>query len=144
MVTRSTKVDEVNNLTTEASNMMHKTMITVAALALLIQSPAHAISAKYRQQLENSGCTQASELQGCDITKSKAKNNEGATVATIRTDGKEQVWVNGKQVKAKRADGALLFKQGTITFTIQGDRRLEGEDVWIDSDAGTKGPINVE
>ena len=175
MVTRSTKVDEVNNLTTEASNMMHKTMITVAALALLIQSPAHAISAKYRQQLENSGCTQASELQGCDITKSKAENakagfgeaatpasteaaadttlyagqwvaksNEGATVATIRIDGKEQVWVNGKQVKAKRADGALLFKQGTITFTIQGDRRLEGEDVWIDSDAGTKGPINVE
>jgi hypothetical protein len=58
--------------------MMHKTMITVAALALLILSPAHAISAKYRQQLENSGCTQASELQGCDITKSKAENAKAA------------------------------------------------------------------
>ncbi|MGY3912086.1 hypothetical protein ACW5XW_13300 [Aeromonas piscicola] len=154
---------------------MHKTLMAAVALTLLTQTPAHAISAKYSQQLEHSGCTQASELQGCDITKSKAENakagfgstttpastdakaastpyagqwvaksSEGATVATIRIDNKEQVWVNGKQVKAKRADGALLFKQGTITFAIQGDRRLKGEDVWLDSDAGTKGPINIE
>jgi hypothetical protein len=25
--------------------------------------------------------------------------------------------------------------------TIQGDRRLKGEDGWVDNDAGTKGPI---
>ena len=155
--------------------MMHKPLMAAVALTLLAQSPAHAISAKYRQQLEHSGCTQASELQGCDITKSKAdnakagfdstatpasvdatagttpyagqwvaKSSKGVTVATILIEDKEQVWVNGEQVKAKRADGALLFKQGTITFTIQGDRRLHGEDIWIDSDAGTKGPINIE
>ncbi|MCH7371698.1 hypothetical protein [Aeromonas sp. MR16] len=151
--------------------MMHKTLITAVALTLLTQSPTHAISAKYRQQLEHSGCTQASELQGCDITKSKAenakagfgntttppsadatpyagqwvaKNDEGTTVATIRIDDKEQVWVNGQPVKAKRSDGALVFKQGSISFTLQGDRRLQGEDVWLDSDAGTKGLINLE
>jgi len=26
-------------------------------------------------------------------------------------------------------------------FTVQGDRRLVGEDVWRDTDAGTQGPI---
>ncbi len=73
-----------------------------------------------------------------------AKAKSGATVATIRIDAKEQVWVNGKRVKAKRSDGALVFKQGFITYTIQGDRRLQGEDYWSDADAKTKGPIQVE
>lgn len=148
-----------------------------ALMALLfVQSPAHAINEKYRQQLEQSGCTQMTELQGCDIHKSKAENakagfsdpytpaaaadsakeqtpyagqwtaksDTGATVATIRIDAKEHVWVNGKEVKAKRTDGALQFRQGTLLFTIQGDRRLKNEDVWMDTDAGTKGPIQSE
>ncbi len=68
----------------------------------------------------------------------------GATVATIRIDNKEHVWVNGKKVKAKRSDGALVFRDGMITYTIQGDRRLKGEDYWSDSDAKTKGPIHAE
>ena len=53
----------------------------------------------------------------------------------------EAILVNGKPVKAKRSDGALVFRAGTVTYTIQGDRRLKGEDVWMDQDAGTKGPI---
>jgi hypothetical protein len=151
--------------------------IILPALAILIgvQTPAHAINDKYRQQLEQSGCTQMSELEGCDIHKSQAENakagfsnpqapaatdsattptpyagqwvaksDSGATVATIRIDAKEQVWVNGKRVNAKRTDGTLQFRQGKITFTIQGDRRLTGEDYWTDSDAGTKGPIEIE
>ncbi|MNI95399.1 hypothetical protein D3C73_1536630 [compost metagenome] len=73
-----------------------------------------------------------------------AKSDAGATVATIRIDAKEQVWVNGKRVDAKRTDGTLQFHQGKLTFTIQGDRRLTGEDYWTDSDAGTKGPIEIE
>ncbi len=136
---------------------------------------AHAINAKYAKQLERSGCTQMSEQQGCDITKTKAenakagfvseaplpsaspaaaatsqnpyagnwiaKNTNGATVATIQIDNKELVRVNGKPVKAKRSDGALVFKVGTIMYTIQGDRGLVGDDSWTDFDAGTKGPI---
>lgn len=150
---------------------MNKIILPTLALLLLVQSPAYAINAKYRQQLEQSGCTQVSELQGCDIQKSKAENakagfsnpaadnantptpyagqwvaksDTGKTVATIRINAKEQVWVNGERVNAKRTDGALQFKQGKLTFTIQGDRRLTGEDYWMDSNAGAKGPIQIE
>ena len=153
---------------------MNTKLLATLGVALLTHTSAHAISDKYRQQLERSGCTQVTEAQGCDIHKSKAQNakagfvsetpadqapakaqnpyagqwvakgTEGATVATIRIDNKENVWVNGKKVKAKRSDGGLVFKQGFITYMIQGDRRLVGEDYWIDSDAGSKGPIVVE
>ena len=153
---------------------MNMKLVITAGVALLACTSAHAIDAKYRQLLERSGCTQLSELQGCDINKTKEENAKagfvsdtsansgaassktpyagnwvargtgGATVATIRIDDKERVWVNGKPVKAKRSDGALVFKQGFITYTIQGDRRLKGEDYWTDSDAKTKGPINAE
>jgi hypothetical protein len=145
--------------------------LAVVAAALLVQSSAFAIDAGYARQLERSGCTQASELQGCDISKTKAQNakagfsanaamqqptatpanpyagqwvaksHTGATVATIRIDASEQVWLNGKKVKAKRSDGALVFSSGKTMFTIQGDRRLTGEDLWVDRDAGTQGPI---
>ena len=153
---------------------MTKKLIIALGTTLLAQTPVYATNTKYQQQLERSGCTQASELQGCDTHKSKAENakagfvtevpaktgssasqtpyagqwvatgTEGATVATIRIDGKEQVWVNGKKVKAKRSDGALVFHDGFITYTIQGDRRLKDEDYWTDSDAGSKGPIVAE
>lgn len=154
---------------------MKKIILPALAMLIVAQSPAYAINDKYRKQLEQSGCTQMSELEGCDIHKSKAENakagfgnpqapvandsantqtpyagqwvaksDAGATVATIRIDSKENVWVNGKRVNAKRTDGTLQFRQGKMTFTIQGDRRLTGEDFWTDSDAGTKGPIEVE
>jgi len=114
------------------------------------------------------------ESQGCDINKTKARNAkagfgsdvpaaqdsaatqtphagqwvaksaEGKTVSTIRIDAKEHVWVNGKRVNAKRSDGALVFRNGAITYTIQGDRRLKGEDIWSDSKAGARGAIVVE
>lgn len=149
-------------------------LIFMASAAMLACNSAYAIDEKYRKQLERSGCTQMSELQGCDIKKSKAENvkagfvieasvknkavspqtpyagqwvakaTSGATVATIRIDGKENVWVNGEKVKAKRSDGALVFKVGSIVFTIQGDRRLKNEDSWTDFDAKTNGPIVAE
>ena len=31
-----------------------------------------------------------------------------------------------------------------ITYTIQGDRRLKGEDTWYDPDAQSRGPIAAE
>lgn len=154
---------------------MTKKILAALGIALLASTPAHAIDAKYRKLLERSGCTQVSEMQGCDINKTKAENAkagfvtdaapaeksstpsktpyagqwvaksaEGKTVATIRIDAKERVWVNGKRVNAKRADGGLLFKDGSMTFMIQGDRSLKGEDTWSDSGAGTKGAIVVE
>ncbi|AOF82296.1 hypothetical protein BSY238_860 [Methyloversatilis sp. RAC08] len=152
---------------------MKSCWISVAAIGLLSAAPAHAIDAKYARQLERSGCTQVSELQGCDITKTRAENAaagfgtaapapagagpatpyagqwvaraaDGSTFATLRIDLRERVWVNGKRVKAKRSDGALVFRDGPVLFTIQGDRRLVGEDTWADFDAGTKGVIVAE
>jgi len=152
-------------------------LICASVGAILTATPVYAINAKYAKQLERSGCTQISEMQGCDINKTKeenakagfanpvpntsakgkrdagktpyaghwvAKTASGTTVASIRIDGKNRVWVNDKKVKAKLSDGALVFKQGIITYTIQGDRRLANENNWHDSDANTKGPIQYE
>ncbi|MFR9704499.1 hypothetical protein ACL00O_18610 [Aeromonas sanarellii] len=125
------------------------------------------LNMSYEQKLERSGCTQVSELSGCDINKTRAENTAagfgaapaaasaspyagnwvatfpetGATVASIRIDDRDRVWVNDKQVKARKSDGALVFEEGMVIYTIQGDRRLKGEDGWVDKDAGTKGPI---
>ncbi|KEP91794.1 hypothetical protein [Aeromonas caviae] len=146
---------------------MFRQTALILTLTLLGSAQVHAINHKYAEQLERSGCTQVSELNGCDINKSKAENaaagfgaapaaasvspyagnwvatfpETGATVANIRIDDKDQVWVNDKQVSARKSDGALVFKEGMVIYTIQGDRRLKGEDGWVDNDAGTKGPI---
>lgn len=53
---------------------MNRLILPVLTLTIAAQSPAYAINDKYRKQLEQSGCTQVSELQGCDIHKSKAEN----------------------------------------------------------------------
>ncbi len=146
------------------------TRLLACALLLGFASASHAISAGYARQLERSGCTQVSETQGCDITRSRAENAragfvtrapasgvgndrtpyagrwvavgpDGAAVANIRIDARERVWVDGKRVKARRGDGVLLFQRGALSFVIQGDRRLTGEDTWSDSGAGSKGRI---
>lgn len=72
-----------------------------------------------------------------------ARAADGSTFATRRIDHRERVWVwvNGKRVKAKRSDGSPVFRDGPVLFTIQGDRRLTGEDTWADFDAGTKSEI---
>jgi hypothetical protein len=62
-----------------------------------------------------------------------------ATVARVGIYNKEHVWVFGKKVKARRSDGAFEFRDGTIAYTIQGGWHLKDQDVWVKSDAGTKG-----
>ncbi|WP_421346016.1 hypothetical protein [Aeromonas veronii] len=152
---------------------IHKTKAENAKAGFSAAAPAAegGLNLSYEQKLERSGCTQVSELNGCDINKTKAENaaagvgnapaaatsaspyagnwiatfpQTGATVANIRIDGKDQVWVNDKKVNAKKSDGALVFKDGMVIYTIQGDRRIKGEDGWVDNDAGTKGPINAK
>ena len=141
-----------------------KAMLLAGAVVLaLTHSSVHAIDASYAKKLERSGCTQVSEAQGCDINKTKAENAKaasapapkqpnykgqwmavgptGATVAIIRINEKNQVWVNDKPIKAKRSGGALVFKQGFITYTVQVGKDAKGENTWSDSDAGTTGKI---
>ncbi len=50
--------------------------------ALVAAAPAHAISAKYREQLERSGCTQMTDGTTCDIHKTKAENAAAAQHAS--------------------------------------------------------------
>ncbi|CNB63187.1 hypothetical protein [Yersinia intermedia] len=148
--------------------MIQKRIVLCLSLASFLSTPVWAINKEYRQKLEQSGCTQVSEAQGCDINKTKAENtragfvnndnskastaspytgqwqamsDSGTTVANISIDAYDKVTINGKSIKAKKLDGGLQFKQGKIIYTIQGDRRLEGEDVWRDTDAGTQGKI---
>jgi hypothetical protein len=140
--------------------------VVISSMILAFIAPAQAINATYRKQLERSGCTQVSEAQGCDITKTKAENEkagfgvneanaspysgnwvatqDGKVIAKIQIDAKEQVRVNNKLVKAKRSDGGLVFKDKKITYRIQGDRRLKDEDVWNDFGAKVSGAIKAE
>ena len=68
---------------------MKKTLGIAIVAVLLTNTPAHAISAKYRQQLERSGCTEVSEMQGCDIKKTKAQNAKACSERSphLRTRG---------------------------------------------------------
>jgi hypothetical protein len=56
-----------------------------AGIVLLVPIAAHAIDPKYARKLEKSGCTQASELQGCDINKTKAENAKAGFVTAAAT-----------------------------------------------------------
>lgn len=150
---------------------IHKTKAENAKAGFGTAAAEGGLNLSYEQKLERSGCTQVSELNGCDINKTQAENaaagvgnapaaatsaspyagnwiatfpQTGATVANIRIDGKDQVWVNDKKVNAKKSDGALVFMDGMVIYTIQGDRRIKGEDGWVDNDAGTEGPINAK
>lgn len=49
---------------------------SMIATCALLGLNAQAIDSKYRAKLEKSGCTQVSELQGCDINKTKAQNQK--------------------------------------------------------------------
>ncbi len=150
---------------------MKAMLLSGLALVAFAHSTANAIDANYAKKLDRSGCTQLSESQGCDINKTKAENAKagfgagapagnapavkkpeykgqwmavgptGATVAIIRVNEKNQVWVNDKPIKAKRSGGALVFKQGFITYTVQVSKDAKGENTWSDSDAGTTGKI---
>jgi hypothetical protein len=58
-----------------------------AAIAMLLPLAANAIDQAYANKLERSGCTQASELQGCDINKSKAENAKAGFGTAEATEG---------------------------------------------------------
>jgi hypothetical protein len=142
--------------------------------SFLITNQAFAIDEKYRHQLEQSGCTQLSELQGCDIRKSKSKqenikagfveNNtqdalegkrsiephwiaertDGKILARIKIDDKERVWVNDYRVIAIKKKGQLTFRQGKINYTIFTDLEKGSESFWYDRYSKDKGKIVLQ
>ena len=142
--------------------------------SILIANQAFAIDEKYRHQLEQSGCTQLSELQGCDIRKSKSKqenikagfveNNtqdalegkrsiepqwiaertDGKILARIKIDDKERVWVNDYRVIAIKKKGQLTFRQGKINYTIFRDQEKRSESFWYDRYSKDRGKIVLQ
>ena len=66
-----------------------KLAVISAGIALVLPIAAHAIDQKYAKKLEKSGCTQATELQGCDINKTKEQNAKAGFVTTPAATGKQ-------------------------------------------------------
>lgn len=102
---------------------MKKLMMLVISGTVLAGcvSPAHAINAHYRAQLERSGCTQISAGNGsCDVSKTKAENTaqheptasvhdplreasfSSDTVNATLSNGFFSATVNGKKASVKR------------------------------------------
>lgn len=61
--------------------MKTKLFFLIGLTAMVAVSPAHAINEKYRKQLERSGCTQLTDGNGCDITKTKAENMKSSLIS---------------------------------------------------------------
>lgn len=80
------------------NNKMNKTwLFTTLTLALVAAAPAHAISAKYREQLERLGCTQMTDGTTCDIHKTKAEN---AAAAQHASSGFGPGWAPGMFIRS--------------------------------------------
>lgn len=93
--------------------MMHDKYRWQAALAVvgtLAAAGSWAIDSAYAKKLERSGCTQANELQGCDINKTKAENAQaGFGTAPAAPAGSP----------SEVAKGACLFKIGVEADIVQ-------------------------
>ncbi len=75
---------------------MKKIMLSALAFAVVASAPAHAINAKYREQLIRSGCTQMTEGVTCDINKTKAQNAANAGKPLAKTVPKPATTANTK------------------------------------------------
>ncbi|HDV8211608.1 hypothetical protein ABN079_11660 [Enterobacter hormaechei] len=109
-----------------------KTKFTLLALLFsVVVTPAHAINAHYRAQLERSGCTQISAGDGsCDISKTKAENAaqhepttsvhdplreasfSSNTVNATLSNGFFSATVNGKKASVKRLNANFYEIRG--------------------------------
>lgn len=139
-------------------------------LAYSAMNSAYAIDAKYRELLIQSGCTQVSEMQGCDIYKSKEQNAkagfviqqpqqrisnqsihqkdwiaqkaDGSKLATIKIDDEKHVWVNSKRVFfVKKGKDQLQFKKDKITYVIFTDQNRYSQSYWHNQKANMHGKI---
>lgn len=102
--------------------------LLIASTITLLTSPAHAISAKYRQQLEQSGCTQVTDADGsCDIHKTKSQNaKQNIGVKSLSADAE---FVKNKPIsdsaeyllsKDWKPNNGLWKKQGyTLKLTVE-------------------------
>lgn len=115
---------------------MVKKLLLVVLLSAIASTPALAINAKYRAQLERSGCNQQNEMDGsCDIHKSKAENQKSAELNSFLRDSvrgqnvdaaynalegygfkntKPLTWVKGMQTVALKISSADVVNSATV------------------------------
>ncbi|MTD26510.1 hypothetical protein [Erwinia sorbitola] len=79
-----------------------KKLIVAMVISALMSGPAFAISQSYRAKLERSGCTQVSELQGCDINKTKAQNQKAANATTPDAVKAKSAVIDGVKVRCDK------------------------------------------
>ncbi len=148
---------------------MQMKLMIVGLISCGVMNSAYAIDAKYRQQLEFSGCTQVSELQGCDISKTKEENikagfvqsstvetdqntsisqpqwiaerRDGTSLARIKIDQQQRIWVNDLRVIAVKNRDQISFRQGKINYTIFTDTEKQSQNFWYDRYSKDKGKI---
>lgn len=117
---------------------MKKLIISALALAAIATAPAHAINAKYREQLIRSGCTTENAGTTCDIHKTKAQNaaaaKKGGFAAfagkydVLDASGKKisvvtvtatSVKIDGRLVEEPKLNGStLIFHVQAAYFTL--------------------------
>ncbi|MCH7307963.1 hypothetical protein MMO38_07380 [Acinetobacter sp. NIPH 1852] len=148
---------------------MQMKLMIAGLISCGVMNSAYAIDAKYRQQLEFSGCTQVSELQGCDISKTKEENikagfvqsstvvtdqntsisqpqwiaerRDGTSLARIKIDQQQRIWVNDLRVIAVKNRDQISFRQGKINYTIFTDTEKQSQSFWYDRYSKDKGKI---
>ncbi|MCS6039260.1 hypothetical protein LNP20_15460 [Klebsiella pneumoniae subsp. pneumoniae] len=119
---------------------MNKTWLFTTPTGAGRRRAGHAISAKYREQLERSGCTQMTDGITCDIHKTKAEKPPPRSrptaafgpwvgtwyVYTEYGDKIDEITVTAKTVKtrghlveaAKASQGKLTFRVKSSAFTL--------------------------
>lgn len=111
----------------------------IALLTLLCSvaiTPAHAISAHYRAQLERSGCTQVTDGHGCDIHKTKEQNKKAISSQEARLTLEAEAYrVVDKPIsdgaeyllsKDWKPDNGVWKKQGyTLTLKIKDNNVID-------------------
>jgi len=89
-------------------NGMKIKYLILGLLACSVMNSAYAIDAKYRELLIQSGCTQVSEMQGCDIYKSKEENATSGFVTPQPQQMISNQSIHQKDWVAQKADGSKL------------------------------------
>ncbi|HAW0906427.1 TPA: hypothetical protein L1197_003351 [Escherichia coli] len=108
---------------------MRKTIIATLALTTIAATPAHAISAKYREQLERSGCTQMNAGTTCDIHKSKAQN--AAKLKPQVEKHARELRVIGEDILGLQLSAA---RQG---LAYHGFKETDAKGVWLNDTGDT-------
>ncbi|MCZ7838777.1 hypothetical protein MXF13_12600 [Leclercia adecarboxylata] len=142
---------------------MKKMILSTLVLAVIAAAPVHAINAKYREQLERSGCTQMNAGSTCDINKTPAQNAAAekkskdftkfkGTYSVFAANGQRlgnrvivvkprEVRYKGQLVELPRViNGVLLFSVDLTQYSIAGTRGSE-LGTWLDDRTNTGGTI---